>query len=224
MKRLKNVPPCVIEQIKSDHQRAMDRLFNNTHCMYHLPIHAVAMRIQQPNGQTSIKKVIIPAIVIHLTSNAFITPRTLNSSGIKYSLQSTHKPFPFGHIYQDSGHVCLGDIFIPSSISCHSPQQPLETLFLYNDRNVNHGQSTIVLTQTQITQIMQYLEHVQIKVPNDINALFIPNYNLVHNDAVWVLSAHVLKTTPSNALSIMQEIFDIIFSPEPHTPTTESTI
>lgn len=211
MKQLKEVPAAALDAIKDEHQRALDEIFSNTHSTYHMPMHIVAMRIMQPDKHVTIERVIIPAVVIHLTGDAFIAKDTLDVNCIKYTLQGTHRPFPFGHIYQDSGHVCLGDIFVPSAISCHTPQQPLETLFLYNDRNVRHGDSRIIVSAAQIGQIKEMLRKEDIQLPDNFDTVLQPEYNLVQNDAVWSLSAFVLQNAPTKAFAIMQQIFDIIF-------------
>lgn len=213
MKRLSEVPIEALEKIKSEHEQALDKLFSQTICTYRMPMHVVAMRIKRFNKSEGIDRVIIPAIVIHLTDDAFITKNTLDRNGIKYSLQSTRRPFPFGHVYQNSGHVCLGNIFVPSEVSCHSPQQPLETLFLYNDRNVNHGESRITLTAADIIRIEDILKSANIQTPDAMREVLIPDYNLVRNDAIWALSAFVLHANPQNAFAIMHQIFDIVFPP-----------
>ena len=125
----------------------------------------------------------------------------------------TGRPFPYGHIFSSSGYVCLGSIFVPSTVSVHNPQQPLETLFLHNDRNTGHGGASITVTEKIIEDVKESLTYHDIEFTNDVERTFVSKTNILKNDALWILSADVVRQIPDMlvATDIMDHIFRIVF-------------
>lgn len=215
MKRLETIPAKALAVAKTAHERALDSVLKQYQLFCTLPIRPVRMNIlRQVEGREDLEQVIVPATSIHLKPNGFLEKNTLNRDALTYSIAGRRKPFPFGHIYQNSGHVCLGNIFVPSKISRFCPQQPLETLFLHNDRNLNHGKAHLKLSRQQIQQIREHLAQYQISLSVDADQSLVPDNDVLADDGIWVLSADVYQQaeTLQQALSCMQYIYQIIFS------------
>lgn len=219
MKKLKEIPAEVTAGIKSAHEEALDKLSSGviTYCV--LPVRIVRMRISrtQTERESTLESVVVPETVIRVTKGALLDKDTLNRDAIRYSIANTNYPFPFGHIYKDSGHVCLGNIFVPSRISKYTPALPLETLFLHNDRNINHGYANLSLSKDVVEGILDILDKYHIKLPKSVQKYFRPDTNLIENDGLWIVSAEVVQQCVEvrKAISIMTEIYQTIFEPEP---------
>lgn len=214
MKRLETIPAKALAVAKTAHERALDSVLKQYQLFCTLPIRPVRMNIlRQVEGREGLEQVIVPATSIHLKPNGFLEKNTLNRDALTYSIAGRRKPFPFGHIYQNSGHVCLGNIFVPSKISRFCPQQPLETLFLHNDRNLKHGNAHLKLSRQQIQQIREHLAQYQISLSVDADQSLVPDNDVLADDGIWVLSADVYQQaeTLQQALSCMQYIYQIIF-------------
>lgn len=214
MKKEQVVPQSVLDTIQSESQRAIMTMLKGYTDYTTLPIRVAGMRIDRPSRGMAVEPVIVPATIIYLSPNGVHDEDTIYTEALKYVIQNTSKPFPFGHVYTSTGHLCLGDIFVPSKISKYNPQQPLETLFLYNDHNTSHGSAKVVLTPTTVDRVLAYIHEAGIDITSDIEKTFLADINLIANDAIWILSAEVASQTSNlgKALVIMENVYSQIFS------------
>lgn len=218
MKKLNSVPKEALEAIQSEHERALYKIFQTNTYFCKLPVRVVKMNVRrQTTHQDNLEQVIVPETVIHVAPDGFLDEDTIDRDKIRYSIAQTSYPFPFGHIYKDSGHVCLGNIFVPSRISKHTPQQPLETLFLHNDRNLSHGNARLVLSKTTIDDIYDILIANNIGVSLDTQLSLHPEQNIISDDGLWLLGSDVLNETNDmrKAITIMSRIYNCIFTIKP---------
>ena len=85
---------------------------------------------------------------------------------------------------------------------------PLETLFLYNDRNINHGGAKLPITPHQDRDVRELASRYTIEVNT-------PDCNYIENDTVWDLCAQLLdKYDIFDAFSIADKLFTIVFGKE----------
>lgn len=167
-----------------------------------VPAHPCNMKLKDFKD---LQMVIIPAVDIMLLKRAVIDEEFFDRDGISYRISGTNRPFPFGHIYQGSGHLCLGSLFVPCKVHRLTPMFPLETLFVNNDRNVNHGNACLYLTSEQIMAIDELL-------PGDKTSGLKPKINLIETDDLWILSAYIYQTYPlKQAISLMKAVYTITF-------------
>lgn len=215
MRRMAEIPTSVLQTIEENQRTQALKVVREYNYYCELPIRPVKMRIKDiESDKTELKTTIVPATTIYIAPGGFIDKDTLDCRSITYAVTKTNKPFPYGHIYRGSGHVCLGNIFVPSRISKYNPQQPLETLFLHNDRNLNHGDSDLFLDERKMIGIKHVLIRYKIQVTaNIIFAISDSNANMIKDDQIWILAAEIYKQKPiMEALNIMSEIYDIIFA------------
>ena len=214
MKRLDHVPEQVLEKIKTDHERAVECILEKYQLYESLPVRPVRMRMfRSSTGTDFLAQTIVPATSIYLSKHAFFDEEHIDRNAITYTVSGTKKPFPYGHIYAASGHVCLGSIFVPSKISRYSPQQPLETLFLHNDRNLGHGNAKLFLTEAQLKKIAECLEDNGVQMSKDAGDSLRPCHNVLQDDGIWLLGADVYsqKEDLQEAVRIMETVYSIIF-------------
>jgi hypothetical protein len=172
------------------------------------------MRILRPNQDlSSIETVVAPPVHVYIAKDKVIDNTLLTTASIRYVLPYTGEPFPYGHIFKSSGYVCLGCIFVPSVVSIYNPQQPLETLFLHNDRNTGHGGASITLTEQIINDVRTYSPIMIFGLPAMSNTHLLVQQNILRNDALWILSADIVRQIPDIlvATDIMEHIFRIVF-------------
>lgn len=212
MKKLTSVPDTVKATIQSEHEKALSMLFESERPFCSLPTRVARMNTLRESTGEAIRDVIIPPTTICVNPGGFIDPVTLNRDALTFYVRNG--AFPLGHIYKGSGHICLGNIFVPSRVSVYTPAQPLETLFLHNDRNFNHGGATLSISDTVTTKVLQILNDNYITLSND--ALAISDLsNILENDTLWIMSADVLEQTSMvTAVAIMDEIYTHIFAPK----------
>lgn len=214
MKKLDTIPNEVLDHIRSEHERALAKVLTGDRAIAKLPSRIAQMRILRPNEKnTSIESVVVPPVHAYIAKDRMIDNTSLTTAAIRYVLPYTGKPFPYGHIFSSSGYVCLGNIFVPSTVSIYNPQQPLETLFLHNDRNTGHGGASITVTEKIIGRVKESLDFHNIKFTEDAKRTFVSQQNLLKNDALWILSADVVRQAPDIlvATDIMDHIFRIVF-------------
>lgn len=214
MKRLDTVPAQVLAAMKTDHERAMDSVLKRYQLFCTIPIRPVRMNVLRTiENREGLEQVIVPATSIHLKPNGYLGKDVLNRDALTYSIAGRKQPFPYGHIYQNSGHVCLGSIFVPSRISRFCPQQPLETLFLHNDRNLNHGHAHLRLSEQQVIQIREQLKQFHISLSVDADQSIVSDHDILKDDGLWIMSADIYQQakTLQQALACMQQIYQIIF-------------
>lgn len=215
MRRVAEIPKTVLQTIEQNQRNQVLKVGREYNHYCDLPIRPVKMRIKDiDSDETKLRTTIVPATTIYIAPDGFIDKDTLDRNAITYAVTKTNKPFPYGHIYRGSGHVCLGNIFVPSKISKYNPQQPLETLFLHNDRNLNHGDSYLFLDVSQMANIKYVLVSRKIEITaNILFALTDSAANMIKEDQIWILAAEIYNQKPiMEALQIMAEIYDIIFT------------
>ena len=156
-------------------------------------------------GKSVLRDVILPPIGMILSQDK--DTGEVPTHSIRYFVASNATAFPIAHIFSQSGAVCYGSIFIPKTVSIHQAVLPLDTLLLYNDRYLAHGNPVLTVNSAKLDKINQCLTENQL-------AIFTPTYqNLAEDDALWRLSADVLEQVDSllRAYQIMQQIFEIVF-------------
>lgn len=213
MKRLDYVPQEVLDMIKTEHEKALDELFQD-HRIYRLPMRIANMRVLRDVGDNDkIEPVILPPTLVSVPKKNFLPDGMMYSNDIRYIIENTTYPFPLAHIYKDSGYVCLGNIFVPSKISRFNPSQPLETLLLHNDRNLLHGGAYLSISKTAVQNIYGILTNAKIPITSNIKAHLNEYENLIQHDTLWVLSADVLAhaTNIIEAYWLMTTIYTYIF-------------
>lgn len=208
MKISDTLEPRLRETFESDHERTLRRLTKNKHNIT-IPIHTANMRMLNTNSRNdgdSIRRTIIPDMVISINPSS-VTNEGIKKYGIMYTLAQNQKAFPLAHVYNGGGSLCLGSIFVPSFIPKHSPQQPLETLFLHNDRHVAHGQPKLPVTLDQRKQLVDIVYNLDNQFPVNIN-----HDNWVKQDTLWRIGEYMLDHySKEQAFKIMKDIFMILF-------------
>lgn len=212
MKKLDKVPQEVLNLIQTEHEKALTLLSGQSPILT-LPPRQTKMRIDRPSSGYQLEDVIVPETLVYYNRDILSDGEFCSTSSVIYHLSLTKKPFPFGHIYMSSGSVCLGGIFVPSKISVYNLSQPLEALFLKNDHNVGHGAAKATITHDDLHNITMIMNKNDIKPTKDSRKTLKVGENLIANDAVWILSSDVRsQTTLEQAISIMDEVFRVIFN------------
>ena len=208
MKLEKGINNTIRQLVASEHERALTKLIEGKTVNFVIPIHKAKMKIYNKETQTSeIKETIIPRINIYLDDNAVVQDK-INRNSMEYRIAYNNASFPLAHVYGSSGFLCLGNIFVPQLIEKYNPMQPLETLFLYNDRYLAHGHPKLPLDNIQLTWISKYLKQ---------NNLSIPSFNKngeewLKNDVLWNMGHEMLKEcSDEDAYQHMENIFKVIF-------------
>lgn len=216
MRRLKEVPETVLNHLRSEHERALQAVFAGYVRYQSFPVRPVRMRVRRESEDAdALETVVIPATDVYVKRGGFLDEDHIDRDAITYSVSGSGTPFPYGHIYQASGHVCLGSIFVPSRISRYCPAQPLETLFLHNDRNTGHGGARLSLLAGQSVRIATVLAVNGITLSKDAERCLKETYNVIKDDSLWLLSAEVYRKKPFfEALRIMGQVYDIVFQKE----------
>lgn len=217
MKREKEVPAELLAYLEERKQQIENKVFNTLDIFCSVPIRAVKMKILLDDGSEDFRTVIIPAVDVYTTDKAILKKGFLKRDVLSFFISGTHRVFPYGHIYAESGYVCLGSIFVPSAVPEMSATMPLETLFLHNDRNLSHGNSHLRITQEQAAAIGTIMDDNQIHLSQRFSMLAAkviekPGEDIIAHDEIWNLSARVAeqKSLPE-ALHIMSDVYGIIF-------------
>ena len=212
MKRLKEVPPSALKIIESERDAELAKVFKSYIRYASLPVRPVRMRILR-DGESNFEQTIVPATTIYIRSDGFLDKEFINRDALTYSVTNTAAPFPYGHIYQGSGHVCLGSIFVPAKVSRFCPQQPLETLFLHNDRNTGHGDAKLSISVKVMQNIEDILKRHNILLLPGTHSALNHHLNVIKTDGLWLLGADVYRQSPNllEALRIMNHIYKQIF-------------
>ena len=196
---------------QSEHEKALNQMINGRALSSVLPIHTAPMRMLDKESASytgdKIRQTVIPAMNIYI-SKRNAKNGTISRNDIEYRITHGNVPFPLAHVYGSSGHLCLGSIFVPNTIPEHSPQQPLETLFLHNDRHVGHGNPRIPMTSAQYKEINNLLSDYGLK-----HHKIKDGTNLVTNDTLWVMGANLIdECGKTRAMSIMAQVFKLVFN------------
>lgn len=166
------------------------------------------MHTAQMNINGTIRPTIIPPLNLYIDQ---ITEQGVVSSAIEYRVGYDGRSFPFGHVYGQSGYLCLGNIPVPAFVSPYDLMNPLETLFLYNDRNLRHGGNHLSLSKASYAQLTKQVNQqgFSLTTPKD------HPYDLLALDTIWDLGAQCLqKRSREDAYDQMEHWFRIIFQPE----------
>lgn len=197
MEIVDKVPDKVKENI---HEQALEKMALREKRAYHVGMHTANMKIMN-----EIRKTIIPPMDLYISG---ITKNGVISSYIEYRVAYNNATIPFGHVYGQSGCLCLGNIPVPPFVEPHNLMDPLETLFLYNDRNINHGGAKLPITPEQDKAVRQLAARCDINVNTQ-------DCHYIENDTVWDLCAQLLeKYDIFDAFSIADKLFKIIFERE----------
>lgn len=203
--------PRIKRALESDNLRALREMTKNRPT-FTIPMHTANMRMVisdtsfNSSFDTSIRPTIIPEMVITVNPHA-IKDHMIANYGVNYTIAANGQAFPLAHVYNGSGALCLGSIFVPSYIPKYSPQQPLETLFLHNDRHVAHGRPVLPLSQTKIRDVSEILYQLDPVFPVDIH-----HRDWIKKDTLWRIGEQLLLKYPKDqAFRIMHNIFTIIF-------------
>lgn len=216
MKREKEFPASLLNWLERESRRQEAEVFNNLQLFCTLPVRAVKMKILQKNYEEDFRTVIIPAIDIYITEKAFLKTGFFKREALYFFISGTKATFPYGHVFEHSGAICLGDIFVPSAVPERSPAMPIETLFLHNDRNLNHGHSHLFIDEDQAAMIGEIIKESQVKLSNlGKEVIKKPGLDIIASDEIWNLSADMAEQKPlPEALFIMTKVYNVIFRQE----------
>lgn len=199
--RLKNT-------LESENERALRRMMRDKQSLL-IPMHTANMRMldtDEYNSGTSIRRTIIPEVLITVNPTA-IQDGMMSRHGLYYTLAQNKQAFPIAHVYSGGGSLCLGGIFVPAFIPKYSPQQPLETLFLHNDRHVSHGNPQLPVSEEQRRVIIEIVYSLNKVFPIDVH-----HDEWVKRDTLWRIGEYMLNHyTKEQAFKIMNDIFIILF-------------
>ena len=213
MKISNDLDARIKQSLESDNERALRQLMDKKPA-FSIPMHTANMRmiVEDTSREDSIRQTIIPEMTITLDPIG-IKGDEIAKQSVYYKIPYNNQAFPIAHVYSGSGSLCLGSIFVPSYIPKYSPQQPLETLFLYNDRHTAHGHPVIPLDKTKIQAIGKMLYELDPEFPVDVH-----HKRWVKQDTLWRIGEVLLKLLPKDqAFEKMNEIFHLIFDQETYT-------
>lgn len=199
--RLKNT-------LESENERALRRMMRDKQSIL-IPMHTANMRMldtDEHGSETSIRRTIIPEVLITVNPTA-VKDGMISRHGLHYTIAQNKQAFPIAHVYSGGGSLCLGGIFVPAFIPKYSPQQPLETLFLHNDRHVSHGNPQLPVSDEQRQAIVEIVYTLNKVFPIDVH-----HNEWVKKDTLWRIGEYMLNHYPKEqAFKIMNDIFIILF-------------
>lgn len=199
--RLKNT-------LESENERALRRMMRDKQSIL-IPMHTANMRMldtDEHGSETSIRRTVIPEVLITINPTA-VKDGMISRHGLHYTLAQNKQAFPIAHVYSGGGSLCLGGIFVPAFIPKYSPQQPLETLFLHNDRHVSHGNPQLPVSDEQRQAIVEIVYTLNKVFPIDVH-----HNEWVKKDTLWRIGEYMLNHYPKEqAFKIMNDIFIILF-------------
>lgn len=208
MKISETLEPKLKQTLESDNERALRKLANDRVALM-IPMHTVNMRMldsDERNSLDSIRRTIIPDMLISVDPRS-IEGNTVGKYGLLYTLAQNKQAFPLAHVYSGGGSLCLGGIFVPAYIPKHSPQQPIETLFLHNDRHTAHGNPKLPVNDTKRKKIIDIVYSLDKQFPVDVH-----HNSWVKKDTLWRIGDYMLTHYPrEQAFKIMRDIFIILF-------------
>lgn len=220
LKLQEKVPKTVYQAINKAQYNAMIDIFKNRKPLTVLPMHTSNMQIEYlKSGQAEIKPTIIPPLNIFVDPHGIVEDKILRQY-LSYRIQYNNNPVPLSHVFNGSGHLCLGDIFVPEAIPYHSPQQPLETLFLANDRNMAHGDPILYVSDDNKNKISTMLTKYKglsaetNKYIDDLIDLIQNEKNWCEHDVLWQIGnvlLSVFKHDKDQAFSTANDIYRLLF-------------
>lgn len=114
----------------------------------------VGMNLLQQNGKTEVRTTLLPPLSICLQAGGKTKTGDLYTNKLLYFIRGTRTTLPMAHIYQASGHLCIGSLFLPKTVSPHHPMLPVEVLARNNDRNVSHGNACVRIDEGQKWELL----------------------------------------------------------------------
>lgn len=191
-------------------------VLNNRKYAMIVPMHVANMKIYSPEGD-KLTRVILPDIAVFLSQN-LIRGNKVSKQGIGYAVAYNGASFPLAHIYSNSGWLCLGSLFVPAMVSLYTPLAPLETLLVFNDRCMSHGNPRLAVSKKQREQLESFLLG-WFPSFND-SGIDLTKENYVVEDTIWRISAFVLEHSDdiSTAYARMDDVYRLLF-PKTQTKT-----
>lgn len=221
LKLQEKVPKIVYHAIDNARYAAMMDIFKNRKPIAVLPMHTSNMQIEYlSSGKAEIKPTIIPPLNIFVDPHGIVN-NTILRQYLSYRIQYNNNPVPLSHVFNGSGHLCLGDIFVPEAIPYHSPQQPLETLFLANDRNMAHGDPILYVsneTKNKIAEILVRCKGQSAELNtyiDDLITLLQNEKNWCEHDVLWQIGnvlLSIFKHDKNQAFKTANDIYSLIFA------------
>lgn len=216
MELVDKMPNDIKNALMSKAQKALRDAIASRQYAAVLPSHTANMRVEiGDSGNDHIVPIIVPAINIYIDPQGYLDGK-IDQSSIGYRLHEGNKPFPLAHVFSDSGYLCLGTIFVPQLVPYHSPQQPLETLFLANDRNMSHGHPVLRVTKAQANAVIDLMRHANREAvldPQLVNLIRTESNWAVH-DVLWQVTNWLLVNAcdKQHAMTTAQQIFKMLFN------------
>lgn len=214
MKLTNIIDPAIKRTMESENEKALRKMMHNRELSTIIPMHTANMNIYADGNEPQIRPTIIPELAIYIDKSR-IKNGQLSRNSITYRIAYNNAPIPLSHVYNDSGSLCLGNIFVPAFVPLHSPQLPLETLFLHNDRNMAHGNPKLPISRELEHRIKTTLDRMTLEYNGRSFPLeFKESVNWVKYDILWQIGAEMLKLFPKEkAFENMNVIFKMIFPP-----------
>lgn len=213
MEREKEIPEDFFKWLENQKNPKVEDAFDSIKILCTMPDRAVKMRVLDDKDEDQFRTVIIPSIdICVLKKNAILKKNFLKRDALYFFLSGTGTPFPYGHVFSNSGSICLGNLFVPSAVPKMSPAMPLETLFFHNDRNLSHGGAYLYIEEKAADMIKDMMKHENITLSKHAKDLFVGSRDALIHDGIWCLSADVADQRPlPEAIAIMTRVYDIIF-------------
>lgn len=214
MKLSNIIDPAIRRNMESENEKALRKILHNRDLSTIIPMHTANMRIYSDSLDDPVRPTIIPELSIYIDKHG-IKNDQLSRTAITYRIAYNNAPIPLSHVYNDSGSLCLGNIFVPALVPLQSPQLPLETLFLHNDRNMNHGNPKLEISNDLADKIQHTLDTMMQEYKGELFPIRIDkSVNWVKYDILWQIGAHMLSIFPKkSAFANMDIIFKLIFPP-----------
>lgn len=198
--------------LMSQAEQALYQLANGDVTTLYLPRHSARMRVYEDFEHDSLQMVIIPKIKIVITNDGFMNGR-IDRNSVRYFLAANDQAFPLSHVFRGSGSLCLGTIFVPELLPMNSPQLALETLFLSNDRNMDHGDPQLFVKGDDRKAIVRLLHNSDFSDESLLTEIKQAESNWCKTDLLWRITSMLLNQYEKNqAFRLADKIFDLCFS------------
>ena len=210
MRHLKEVPNAVISHIEREKEKRHEYglLSYTEFCRFPTRLARMKVLTGMPTGRgEDFVQTIVPPTSVCLKGDALLDKGHFDRDALSYFVAGTKYAFPLAHVYNGSGSICLGSIFVPNKVSRYSPQQPLETLFLHNDRVLSHGGASLLLGAETASDVAGILAAADVALPEHMLRFLEPGYELLLEDGIWRIASEVYRQKGmKHAVAIMEEI------------------